>query len=69
MTLDEYIALFAEEVAKQLPDGQAREVSGILLERNPRRVFLVLDRLREAGSLHGTHVEQALTDFYWDFCY
>lgn len=69
MTIQEYIALFEEETTKQLPQEQAQEVARVLSEGTPRKIFLELDRLREAGALQGSDVEKALTDFYWQFCY
>jgi hypothetical protein len=68
VTIDEYIAFFDAKISAYLPARRAQDVRNVLEGREPKAIFMVLERVVEKEELQDSAFEDALTDFYWQFC-
>ena len=67
MTLEEYLAVFEEELSVLEPEHHA-EAEAAFQTKNPRQIFQFLEKMRKPGLIASKRFEEKLTEFYWRFC-
>lgn len=67
MTIDDYIKIFRDDCNEHLPWEEAKDMEAVFATRNPRAIYLELNKLKEARRIPSDRFEKLLANFYGQF--
>jgi hypothetical protein len=66
-TRQQYADFFRRQCTGLATEKRA-ELEKLLVQADPRPLFMFLERLRTSGEVASREFDEALTEFYWRFC-